>query len=200
MANKLRSILLQSGNLFDFDNPELSTFTVKDIAHNLSHICRFAGACDYYYSDAQHAYNTSLIVDDGFEFEALHHDDAEAFYGDMTTWLKELCPDYKNQLKRGEDTVSDFLGLPRGMSPQVKLADYRMLALEKAALFRKSSSIEGFHHLVDLDMDIPPEKLRRVKLEPMSPRKAKRLYMNRHCELLGIKRSWWDKTKDFINA
>lgn len=43
------AILLASGNSFDLLSPETSTFTIEDIAHGLSMICRFAGQCSRFY-------------------------------------------------------------------------------------------------------------------------------------------------------
>ena len=56
------TILLHSGAYFDFATPEQCDFTVDDIAHGLSMVCRFAGQCRTFYSVAQHSYLISTLV------------------------------------------------------------------------------------------------------------------------------------------
>lgn len=190
----INSIILQSGGLFDFGDPGGSEFTIEDIAHNLSNICRFNGGCDSFYSVAQHSVGVSLILEGtGFERYGLLHDAAEAFYGDMTTWLKKLCPDYRAQLERGEDAVARRFGLPSTMPEQVKRADYLMLAIERRRLFQTTKLTkgnDGFHHL----NDIPDEEvvaatalvdLNGWQLE--SPRLARRNFLER-----------WEEVKDRV--
>lgn len=176
------SIRLPSGNHFFFDDPDGSNFTVEDLATNLSKEPRYNGSTDgeFGYSVGQHEVNASYIVAKEFAFEALHHDDAEAFYKDVTTWLKRMLPDYKRELQRGEDAVNRFHGLPLVLSPEVKLADLQMLKMEKLALFKNYQQDEGFEHI----RHIPTEGLEQlVDLTPWRPAKTKRLWLKRHREL-----------------
>lgn len=143
----MNSILLQSGGLFDFDDPYNSYFTIEDVAHNLSNLCRFNGACDRFFSVLQHSLNTSYLVKTR---QMMAHDGAEAWYGDMTTWLKRKCPDYQALLEEGENATADRLGVPRGMTEEMKRADLLCLAVERRHLFRNAqpkASEDGFHHL-----------------------------------------------------
>jgi uncharacterized protein len=88
------TIRLHSGALFDFLNPEASKFTIEDIAHGLSNICRYAGQCSRFYSVAEHSVYVSETAK-GFEYPALMHDAAEAFLGDVSGPLKRLVPEFK---------------------------------------------------------------------------------------------------------
>jgi hypothetical protein len=180
---QINSIILQSGGLFNFDDPENSHFTIEDIAHNLSHLCRFNGACDRFFSVAQHSVNCSRLLQTR---QMLGHDGAEAFYGDMTTWLKKLCPDYRGHLARGEDVVADRLGVERGMSDDMKRVDYLALAVERKHLFKNcqlADSDDGFHHIKGLNpLDIMnAEQL--MNMEPWTPRFAKLAFLERWDEL-----------------
>jgi 5'-deoxynucleotidase YfbR-like HD superfamily hydrolase len=86
------TIMLRSGAWFDFCAPASSDFTIDDIAHGLANICRYSGQCSSFYSVAEH----SILVSEtakGFEFEALLHDAAEAFLGDITRPLKQMLPE-----------------------------------------------------------------------------------------------------------
>ena len=56
-----RGIQLYSGVFFDYNNPDESDVGIDDIAHALSHVCRFAGHVSSFYSVAQHCVNTSYI-------------------------------------------------------------------------------------------------------------------------------------------
>src|SRR5262245_14828098 len=74
------TIMLYSGAWFDFLAPSESAFTIEDIAHGLSNICRYSGQCKRFYSVAEHSLLVSEVAE-GFEFAALLHDAAEAFIG-----------------------------------------------------------------------------------------------------------------------
>ena len=88
------TMMLHSGATLDFLDPATSQFTLGDIAHGLSNICRYAGQCDEFYSVAEHSVLVSEVTEQ-FKLEALMHDAAEAFLGDVTRPLKQLLPDFK---------------------------------------------------------------------------------------------------------
>jgi hypothetical protein len=187
-SKQRHSIRLQSGNHFYFDDPHGSTYTVEDIAHNLSKEPRYNGATDgdWGYTVGQHAVNVSLVVPPEFAFEALHHDDAEAFYKDVTTWLKRRIPDYQRELKLGEDALAKFHGLPEVMSQEVKLGDLQLLKMEKLFLFQGYENDSGFEHI----RNIPTDGLEElVDLVPWHPRYTKQRYLQRHEELLNARSS-----------
>lgn len=181
------SIRLQSGNHFYFDDPENSQYTTEDIAFNLCKEPRYNGSTDGWlpYSVAQHAVNVSLIVPPEFAFEALHHDDGEAFYKDVTTHLKRLLPDYKRELKRGEDAIATRLGMPLEMSEAVKLGDLQALKVEKLRLFKAYEHDEGFEHIRSIPTT--PEIEALIDTSQMTTRQAYNRYMARHNELTELR-------------
>jgi uncharacterized protein len=124
------TIMLQSGAWFDFCAPQASDFTIEDIAHGLAHICRYAGQCRSFYSVAEHSLLVSETAD-GFEFEALMHDAAEAFLGDVTRPLKQMLPEFKRIEKDVEKAIFDRFGIAHPLPAEVKKADLRVLAAEQ---------------------------------------------------------------------
>lgn len=61
---------------------------LEDLATTLAKINRFIGRTDHPYSVAQHAVVTSLICPPNQAYECLHHDDAEAYVGDLASPIK----------------------------------------------------------------------------------------------------------------
>ena len=132
------SIMLQSGAWFDFAAPHSSPFTIEDIAHGLSNICRYSGQCNGFYSVAEH----SLLVSEtviGFELEALMHDAAEAFLGDITRPLKQMLPDYKRIEGEVERAIFSRFGIQTPIPREVKQADLRVLAAEQRQIMPRGT-------------------------------------------------------------
>jgi hypothetical protein len=124
------TITLASGKQFDFLDPHGSDFDIDDIAHGLAHVCRYAGQCRAFYSVAEH----SILVADTvaeFAYEALLHDAAEAFIGDITRPFKQLLPEYKRVEASVEDAIIERFALDRQSRDAVKHADLRVLAAEQ---------------------------------------------------------------------
>lgn len=81
-----------SGAFVDIANPQ-PDIRLQDIAHALSLTCRFGGHCRVHYSVAEHAVLVSRWLEAGGYprhtcLAGLHHDDSEAFLGDVTRPLK----------------------------------------------------------------------------------------------------------------
>lgn len=170
------TILTIKGSYFDFEQPARSRIDVEIIAHALSHLCRFTGHCRSFYSVAQHAWLVSQLVPPQFAYQALHHDDAEAFVGDMSSPLKKMLPGYKEIEHRVEQAVFRRMGLPDTLAPEVKRADLVALRTEQRDLMH----IEGgqWPSLAGI------EPIDGYFIDPVSPEEAKQMYLNRHRTLL----------------
>lgn len=172
------TILTSQGTYFDFEHPERSEINAEIIAHALSNICRFTGHCKRFYSVAQHAVLVSKVVPPEFAYQALHHDDAEAFVGDMASPLKKLLPGYKEIERRVEAEIFRRFGLPEKLAPDVKRADLIMLRTEQRDLMSIKGGLWTSLHGID-----PVEEW---GIDPLPPAAAKALYLERHAELLAI--------------
>lgn len=85
----------------DFHNPDPNNIFIDDIAHSLSHICRFTGAIPKFYSVAQHCCICAMHVPKEFKLTALLHDAAEAFIQDVNSPLKKA-------MREIAETTSDY--------------------------------------------------------------------------------------------
>lgn len=113
---------------------------IADIAHHLSHLCRFTGATRQFYSVAEH----SLLVCDLVRCRALHdywlqlaallHDAHEAYLGDISTPLKQVVGEFSAIDRAVSRAVAARFGLPATQAPEVKRADLEALAIEKRDL------------------------------------------------------------------
>lgn len=148
-------IRLRSGTLFNYNAPHESEVRIDDIAAALSKVCRFAGHIPYFYSVAQHAINTSLIVSPQHAFTALMHDTAEAFTNDLPTPLKAVIPAFRELEERIESAMGARFGFQYPLPQEVRHADLQMLAIEKAYIKGDHSRwdvLDGvkYLHLLDL--------------------------------------------------
>lgn len=81
------------GRYVDFSNPDPATIALEDVVHGLAHECRYARQCRRFYSVAEHAVLVSrkLLEETGdvrLALGGLHHDDPEAYLGDIPRPLK----------------------------------------------------------------------------------------------------------------
>ncbi len=168
------TIITHHGLEFDLLNPDPDLIEIEDIAHALSHLCRFTGHTNVFYSVASHSYQASFLVPPEHAMEALLHDAAEAYVGDVSSPLKSLLPEYRMIEFRIDQAVRQRFDLPAKMTPCVKNADLRRLATEKEQL---------------IPMCEPWDILQGIEPDPMycmtsvEPRMAYIMFMTRFDEL-----------------
>lgn len=167
-------ILTSSGIYFDFLNPKIEAVRTDDIAHALSHVCRFSGHTRSFYSVAQHCVMVADLVPNEDKLAGLMHDAPEAYLGDVTRPLKRLLPDYR----RIEKTVEAVVLLKYGIEhipDTVKRADLVMLATEQRDLMPTHDDqwacIAGIEPL-------------QYHINPLTPKEAKALFIERFCQII----------------
>lgn len=157
-------IELATGEYLDLAAPDPDRITVDAVAHGLSHVCRFAGQASRFYSVAEHAalVATKLRADGHpaeVQLAGLHHDDAEAFLGDVTRPLKALLPGYRDLEVQVGYAVRQALGLPDPdleTVAAVKAADDwaicpRCLSDAKAAALRKYQEVMALYGTIPVE-------------------------------------------------
>ena len=174
--NTSSAIQTNKGEFFDFLKPSEYTPTIFEVGYALSNLCRFTGHVEEFYSVAQHSVLVSLIVPQHLAYEGLMHDCAEAFIGDMSAPLKRLLPQYKDIERAVEMAIFPRLGLTYPSPTEVKRADLVALATEQRDLFvrqRQWSELSG----------IEPIEPIAEKIQPLPPKEAYKLFLNRYSEL-----------------
>lgn len=114
--------------LVDVENLKPADVNISDICDTLSHICRFGGRVNSFYSVAQHSLVVAEIVraidpSPRLILGALTHDFAEAFLGDVIQPLKVKLPLYQEWERRVEQQLSELLKMGEFKSPIVQFAD-----------------------------------------------------------------------------
>jgi len=144
---------------------------IEDIAHGLSHICRFGGHCRHFYSVAQHSVLVSRAVT--FRKLGLLHDATEAYIGDMVRPLKLQMPEFNAIESKLWSVIAERFGLPLDMPPEIKQADNAALMAERRDLFDPSSYPWGI-----VEEPLPERVI------PMNPDEAKKFFLDEYYAII----------------
>lgn len=159
--------------------PRVGDIRITDIAHALGNACRFSGHTRDFYSVAQHSVVVAdLCVELGapeLEAVALLHDATEAYLVDVPSPIKQSMHEYKAAEARLLGVIFEAFGLDPQLAGElptvVKAADRRALEIEQVNLMPR------------VDWWKMPEVGGR-KLEALSPRPARALFLRRYAKLL----------------
>lgn len=130
------TIQINSGVLFDIENPDPDTIRLHDIAHALGNLCRWGGHSKQFYSVAQHSFYASYLVKRPFAMAALLHDATEAYLVDIPRPLKAMLPEYKRLEQNLAVHIAMAFNLPVNAFElrEVKHADNFLMAMEAVEL------------------------------------------------------------------
>jgi hypothetical protein len=189
-------ILTFTGKHLNPLNIQAEDVCIEDVAHHLSIINRFNGCTARPISVAQHVVYVSRLLDGtGFEWQGLHHDDGEAYCGDVTKWLK--MSDAMKGFRDAEDIAQracykafniepgEFEGYDNLMHPRVGAADKLMVRFEGTKGYgikvwkRWSDTITGY------PMPTPEEIAEVGPWAPWPAKTAERLFLDHYRMLLG---------------
>lgn len=155
--------------------PDPTRIDICDIAHALSHICRFGGHSSCFYSVAQHSVLVSGFVSPENALLGLMHDAAEAYLGDVVRPLKRGLGKYSELETRWEDAIFSTFGI-NGNHTEVKEADNHVLSLEVKAFVRSRGKDWP---------DFRSPKMKHKIIIPWTPEFARKKFLERWCELSG---------------
>ena len=171
-----------SGKIIDLKNPTTDMIDIKDIATSLSHICRFGGHVNRFYSVAQHSVLVYRLVreyGEGYELEALLHDATETYVGDVVKPLKVILGDNYKQLEQNfECIIARKFDLRQAIEVErlVKRFDMEALELEHEA-FQKGNYLPLMQTMERLELNCGHIN--------WDVREAKRFFMIAFAECLG---------------
>jgi hypothetical protein len=189
-----------TGRFVNVDNPKPETICLEDIAHALSQICRYGGHCKTFYSVAEHAVFVSKRLErQGFpkwlQLAGLHHDDAEAYLGDIPRPIKPLLGKKYEQMTNVVDTaIVDGLKLndydvrtPTFHFIEIKTADSWALFVEARKLLPSEGRLwwSGAQGADGWGLEDMPSRIVTPDYWQggLKASEAFKLYINRHKEL-----------------
>ena len=168
-----------SGRFFDLLRPEDYDYEINEIATALSHICRYTGHVNRFYSVAEHSVLVSRLVPDNLALCGLLHDASEAFVGDVSSPLKKLLPEYSRIEEAIQSAIARHWGLPYPFPSEIHEADKRMYWQERQSVADNGVRDRLWHQ--DL------RATRKEQAVGMTPHMARRMFMARYKELTGDK-------------
>lgn len=174
-----------TGRKFEPLNPRPEDVSVDDIAHALSHACRYTGHATRFYSVAEH----SVLVSKGVaalggslneQRWGLLHDATEAYLSDIAAPVK-MQPSfafYREVETKLMDVIAQHFGLEGPEPDNVRFMDRQMIAFESV-----DTRIVAQRHPDWPPMPQDPRLQGVIRLECMLPASAKNAFMTRFKEL-----------------
>jgi len=165
-----------TGREFYIMDPRESEINIVDIAHALSHMCRYNGHCQLFHSVAAHSILVSRACKPENALWGLLHDASEAYTGDMVSPLKRYMPQFQAVEDKLMSVICSKFGLPQGMPEDVRYADLVVLATEfRDLMVRPPREVEVLKNTRALSESI----------FILEPHEANKRFLDRFYELTG---------------
>lgn len=175
-------IQIYSGKKFFPLDPNENDLNIEDIAHALSNQCRFAGHVREFYSVAQHSVLVSLDCCPENALAGLLHDASEAYLVDLPRPLKQSGGfEFYNEAERNlMAAIERKFGLTGHCWQSIHESDMRVFAAECRDL------MSPLHPEFDVGGFAPIDD----RIEPLTPKEAKQLFLLRYNELTDGRKSY----------
>jgi len=134
-------IRTQSGIMVDVLNTDPDDIQIEDIAHALSHLCRFGGHTPHFYSVAQHSYLCAMMAPARLQLTALLHDASEAYLVDVPSPIKPILNNYKTIEEHLELVIAKRFNLIYPFPETIRDIDQAMLSQEWNELIMQRNSV-----------------------------------------------------------
>lgn len=113
---------------FKIFDPDPKQVFIEDVAHALSHLCRYGGHSKSFYSVAQHSIAASYLVKPENAFCALLHDSTEGYMIDLPRPIKYKMGQYRIVENKLYSVIAEKFDLPLIMPEEVHLIDNLMIS------------------------------------------------------------------------
>lgn len=123
-------IRTNSGIYFNILEPTLDMIDINDIAHALSHQCRFGGHIQKFYSVAQHCVMAATYVPPPLKRATLLHDASEAYLLDIPKPIKPHLNNYEELEDKLMRLIAEKFKFQYPLTDEVKSIDKQMLEME----------------------------------------------------------------------
>lgn len=173
-------------------NPEPGKMSIEAIAQGLSTEFRYGGQTDPLVTVAQHATDTSRILEaEGYDplmqFYGLHHDSSEAYLGDTQKPNKEVLSSLDELEDIWQDSVWEYLDVDSPSEEQeatVKDVDLNQYLHEVDELFIEPEHRREALEIIDRSELGDQELVEEMVDLGMSIDEAKKSFIDRHEELV----------------
>ena len=167
---------------FEFAHPEKYRFTIEEIAHGLSHLCRFGGLGKWY-SVAEHSVHVSRLLDGDDRIVGLLHDAHEPYTGgDIARPIKLSfgSDEFLRLLRMTQAEIErQLLGTSAMDIAGLKAADQTMLVIEAYTILGVSPV--GW----DVNPNSQNPHIDELQIHGHHPVDAERMFLDRWRELHG---------------
>lgn len=148
-------ITMKDGWKLHLLNPTSEQIRIGDIAWHLSRTCRYNAHMELWYSNAKHSVLAAWHASSTRAAQyVLLHDAAEYAFGDLTSPVKRLVPDFKKHIDKFQDFLwVHFCGEPisKEIAEELELIDKRLTATEMKYLRNQPDSDMGPYEPYELE-------------------------------------------------